>query len=113
MENVCKHMRVELFQTEEDKKIRCLASSSLYVGFKVFEGDETKSIPIGETVCLKPKMYSVLLARHDPKTPNNPDSEDSKKKHSIQKAKGVKKTSEISPEQAEKRAMKAKLYVKA
>ncbi|CAG8825238.1 5543_t:CDS:2 [Gigaspora margarita] len=26
-------------------------------------------------------MYSVLLAGHDPKTPNNPNSKDSKKKH--------------------------------
>ena len=181
MENVRKHMRVELLRTEEDKKIRRLASSPLYVGFKAFEGgitavhmlkstvtlnkpiyvgqaildiskammfnfwygyikprygdkarllytdtdslimwietediykdraerpdifdlnysgdlflmkDETKGDPIGESVCLKPKMYSVLPAGHDPKTPNDPDSEDPKKKHGIQKAKGVKK----------------------
>ncbi|GBC43715.2 uncharacterized protein LOC114538016 [Rhizophagus irregularis DAOM 181602=DAOM 197198] len=31
MENVCKHMKVELLQIEEDKKIRRLASSPLYV----------------------------------------------------------------------------------
>ncbi|CAG8797878.1 21151_t:CDS:2, partial [Dentiscutata erythropus] len=74
---------VELLRTEEDKKIRHLASSPLYVGFK--------GIPIGETVCLKPKMYSVLPAGHDPKTPDDPDSEDPKKKHGIQKAKDVKK----------------------
>jgi len=181
MENVRKHMRVELLRTEEDKKIRRLASSPLYVGFKAFEGgitavhmlkstvtlnkpiyvgqaildiskammfnfwygyikprygdkarllytdtdslimwietediyrdraerpdifdlnysgdlflmkDETKGDPIGESVCLKPKMYSVLPAGHDPKTPDDPDSEDPKKKHGIQKAKGVKK----------------------
>ncbi|KAF0345189.1 zinc finger protein: PROVISIONAL [Gigaspora margarita] len=36
-------------------------------------------------------MYSVLLAEHDSKTPNNPDSEDPKKKHGIQKAKDIKK----------------------
>jgi len=53
--------------------------------------DKTKGSPIGESVCLKPKMYSVLSAGHDSKTPDNPNSEDSKKKHSIQKAKGVKK----------------------
>ena len=53
--------------------------------------DETKGDPIGESVCLKPKMYSVLPAGHDPKTPNDPNSEDPKKKHGIQKAKGVKK----------------------
>ncbi|CAG8505769.1 17405_t:CDS:2 [Cetraspora pellucida] len=54
--------------------------------------DKTKGIPIGETVCLKPKMYSVLSAGHDPKTLDDPDSEDPKKKHNIQKAKGVKKS---------------------
>ncbi|CAB5162740.1 unnamed protein product [Rhizophagus irregularis] len=53
--------------------------------------DETKGDPIGESVYLKPKMYSVLPAGHDPKTPNDPDSEEPKKKHGIQKAKGVKK----------------------
>ncbi|CAG8643374.1 16803_t:CDS:2 [Funneliformis mosseae] len=31
--------------------------------------DETKEDPISESVCLKPKMYSVLLAGHDLKTP--------------------------------------------
>ncbi|GET55307.1 uncharacterized protein LOC114539009 [Rhizophagus irregularis DAOM 181602=DAOM 197198] len=197
MENVCKHMRVELLRTEEDKKIRRLASSPLFVGFKAFEGgitavhmlkgtvtlnkpiyvgqaildiskammynfwygyikpryedkarllytdtdslimwietediykdraerpdifdlnysgdlflmkDETKGNPIGESVCLKPKMYSVLPAGHDPKTPET-DADFEKeleeeefrksqgvkyweKKHGIQKAKGVKK----------------------
>ncbi|KAF0386971.1 zinc finger protein: PROVISIONAL [Gigaspora margarita] len=102
--------------------------------------DETKGILIEETVCLKPKIYLVLLAGHDPKTPDNPDSENSKKKYGIQKAKGVKKcvikrelqydkfleclrnkkltrhnmyASEISPEEAEGRAIKAKLCVKA
>ncbi|GBC23343.2 uncharacterized protein LOC114539624 [Rhizophagus irregularis DAOM 181602=DAOM 197198] len=172
MENVRKHMRVELLRTEEDKKIRRLASSPLFVGFKAFEGgitavhmlkgtvtlnkpiyvgqaildiskammynfwyetediykdraerpdifdlnysgdlflmkDETKGNPIGESVCLKPKMYSVLPAGHDPKTPET-DADFEKeleeeefrksqgvkyweKKHGIQKAKGVKK----------------------
>ena len=51
--------------------------------------DKTKGSPIGELVCLKPKMYSVLPAGHNPETPDgNPDSED---KRGIQKAKGVKK----------------------
>ncbi|CAG8708979.1 6381_t:CDS:2 [Funneliformis mosseae] len=179
MENVRKHMRVELLRTDEDKKIRRLASSPLFVGFKQFDGgitaDETKGNPIGESVCLKPKMYSILLARHDPKTPET-DADYEKeleeeqyrksqgekkweKKHGIQKAKGVKKcvvkrelrhdkflewlnpydnkrwilldgirtlpyghwrirlykrliASEISSEEAEERAMKAKLRVK-
>ncbi|CAG8835558.1 30084_t:CDS:2 [Gigaspora margarita] len=57
-------------------------------------------------------MYSVLLAEYDPKTPNNPDSKDPKKKHDIQKAKDIKKSSEIFPREAEERAMKAKLHVK-
>jgi hypothetical protein len=181
MENVRKHMRVEILRTAEDKKLKRLASSPLYVGFKAFDGgitavhmlksivtlnkpvyvgqaildiskammfnfwysyikprygdkarllytdtdsliihietediykdraerpdifdldysgdlflmkDETKGAPIDETVCLKPKMYSILPVGHDPKTPEDPDSEDPKKKHGIQKAKGVKK----------------------
>ncbi|RIB30536.1 hypothetical protein C2G38_2152525 [Gigaspora rosea] len=181
MENVRKHMRVKLLRTEEDKKIRRLVSSPLFVGFKQFEGgitavymlkstvtlnkpiyvgqaifdiskammfnfwysyikprygdkarllytdtdsliiwieiediykdraerpdifdfnysgnlflikDETKGIPIEETVCLKPKMYSVLPAGHDPKTPDDPDSKNPKKKYGIQKSKSVKK----------------------
>ncbi|PKK57771.1 hypothetical protein RhiirC2_797456 [Rhizophagus irregularis] len=64
--------------------------------------NETKGDPIGESVCLKPKMYSVLPAGHDPKTPNDPDSEDPKKKHA----------SEIFPEEAEESTMKVKLHVK-
>ncbi|PKK68304.1 hypothetical protein RhiirC2_834036 [Rhizophagus irregularis] len=62
-----------------------------YSGDLFLMKDETKGNPIGESVCLKPKMYSVLPAGHDPKTPEDPDSEDPKKKHGIQKAKGVKK----------------------
>uniref|UniRef100_U9UWG8 Uncharacterized protein n=2 Tax=Rhizophagus irregularis TaxID=588596 RepID=U9UWG8_RHIID len=62
-----------------------------YSGDLFLMKDETKGDPIDESVCLKPKMYSVLPAGHDPKTPNDPDSEDPKKKHDIQKAKGVKK----------------------
>jgi hypothetical protein len=181
MENVRKHMRVEILRTEEDKKLRRLARSPLFIGFKAFDGgitavhmlksmvtlnkpvyvgqaildiskammfnfwygyikprygdkarllytdtdslimlietediykdraerpdifdldysgelflmkDETKGAPIDESVCLKPKMYSILPVGHDPKTPEDPDSEDPKKKHGIQKAKGVKK----------------------
>ncbi|CAG8799594.1 7907_t:CDS:2, partial [Racocetra fulgida] len=61
----------------------------------------------GESICLKPKMYLVLPAGHDPKTPET-DADFEKeleekefrksqgvkyweKKHGIQKAKGVKK----------------------
>ncbi|CAG8832111.1 13463_t:CDS:2, partial [Gigaspora margarita] len=45
MENVCKHIRVELLCSDQDKKLK------------------------RELVCLKPKMYSVLPAGHDPNTP--------------------------------------------
>ena len=34
IKNIQKHMRVELLQTEEDKKIKCLANSLLFVSFK-------------------------------------------------------------------------------
>ncbi|CAB5211517.1 unnamed protein product [Rhizophagus irregularis] len=77
------------------------------VGVENIQQDETKGNPIGESVCLKPKMYSVLPAGHDPKTPET-DADFEKeleeeefrksqgvkyweKKHGIQKAKGVKK----------------------
>ncbi|GES74856.1 hypothetical protein RCL_jg10413.t1 [Rhizophagus clarus] len=69
--------------------------------------DETKRNSIGKSVCLKPKMYSVLPASHDPKTPETDVNFEKKleeeefkksqgvkywkKKHGIQKAKGVKK----------------------
>ncbi|CAG8531738.1 14133_t:CDS:2 [Dentiscutata erythropus] len=61
MENVCKHMRVELLRFDQDKKLTRLVRSPLF--------DETKGGPIGKSVCLKLKMYSVLLAGYDPKTP--------------------------------------------
>ncbi len=54
-----------------------------YSGDLFLMKDKTKGSPIGESVCLKPKMYSVLSAGHDSKTPDNPNSEDSKKKHDI------------------------------
>ncbi|CAG8693800.1 15614_t:CDS:10, partial [Gigaspora margarita] len=52
-----------------------------YSGNLFLMKNKTKGIPIGETVCLKPKMYLVLPAGHDFKTSNDPDSEDPKKKH--------------------------------
>ena len=181
MENVRKHMRVELLRSDQDKKLTRLVKSPLYVGFKAYEGgitavhmlkgtvtlnkplfvgqaildiskammyefwygyiksrygekarllytdtdsliiwietddiyndmkerpdifdlnnsgdlflmkDECSGEAIDQVVCLKPKMYSVLPVGHDPLTPENPDEEDPKKKHGIQKAKGVKK----------------------
>jgi hypothetical protein len=69
--------------------------------------DKTKGNPIGESACLKPKMYSVLSAGHNLKTPKTEADYEKelekeefkksqgikywKKKHGIQKAKGVKK----------------------
>ncbi|CAG8544854.1 6643_t:CDS:2 [Cetraspora pellucida] len=144
MENVYKHMRVELLQTEENKNLGqaildiskammfnfwydyikpcyedkvCLLYTDTNLLIMQIETkniykdqaersdifdlnysddlflmkNETKGIPIRKTVCLKPKMYSVLPVGHDPKTLDDPDSENSKKKHSIQKAKSVKK----------------------
>ena len=57
MENVRKHMRVELLRTEEDKKIRRLASSPLYVGFKAFEGGITAVHMLKSTVILNKPIY--------------------------------------------------------
>jgi len=45
--------------------------------------DETKRNPIDESVCLKSKIYSVFLMRHDPKIPKDSDFKDPKKKHDI------------------------------
>ena len=55
--------------------------------------DETKGDPIGESVCLKPKMYSVLPSGHNPIMPKTEADfeKDEFKKHGMQKAKGVKK----------------------
>ncbi|CAG8810499.1 21117_t:CDS:2, partial [Dentiscutata erythropus] len=68
---------------------RCLSPKTITKIPKLAPNLET--IEINEAVCLKPKMYSILPVGHDPKTPDDSDSEDSKKKHSIQKAKSVKK----------------------
>ena len=57
MENVHKHMRVELFWTDEDKKIRRLASSPLYVGFKAFEGGITAVHMLKSIVTLNKPVY--------------------------------------------------------
>ncbi|CAG8839577.1 39842_t:CDS:2, partial [Gigaspora margarita] len=106
MENVRKHMRVELLCSDQDKKLKHLVSSPLYVGFKAFEGGVTTVHML--KICLKPKMYSVLLAGHDPNTPKTDEDfekeledeetrksrgiKDWQKKHGMQKAKGVKKS---------------------
>src|SRR4051794_39498119 len=57
MENVCKHMRVKLLRTEENKKIRRLASSLLYVGFKAFEEGITAVHMLKSTVILNKPIY--------------------------------------------------------
>src|SRR4051812_12813538 len=54
--------------------------------------DETKGIPIGESVCLKLKMYSVLPAGHDPKTPEtDADYEKELEEEQYRKSQGEKK----------------------
>src|SRR5271168_2481795 len=57
MENVRKHMRVELLQTDEDKKIRRLVSSPLFVGFKQFERGITAVHMLKSTVTLNKPIY--------------------------------------------------------
>src|SRR6266540_4658852 len=57
MENVRKHMKVELLQIDEDKKIRRLTSSLLYVGFKTFEGGITAVHMLKGTVTLNKSVY--------------------------------------------------------
>lgn len=67
--------------------------------------DECKGTPIAEVVALRAKMYSILPVGHDPKTPEKPEKEleeedmkksqgikEWQKKHGIQKAKGVKRS---------------------
>src|SRR5205807_6660411 len=51
------HIRVELLRTEEDKKIRRLASSPLYVGFKAFEEGITAVHMLKSTVTLNKPIY--------------------------------------------------------
>ncbi len=62
-----------------------------YSGDLFLMKDEMKGKAIWQNVFLKPKMYSVLPVGHDSKTPKDLDIKDPKKKHGIQKAKGVKK----------------------
>jgi len=57
MKNVHKHMRVKLFRTEEDKKIKRLASSPLYVGFKFFEEGISAIHILKSTVTLNKPIY--------------------------------------------------------
>src|SRR5215210_3998884 len=49
--------RVELLRTEENKKIRRLASSPLYVGFKAFEKGITAVHMLKSTVTLNKPVY--------------------------------------------------------
>ena len=57
MKNVCKHMRVEILRTEEDKKLRRLASSLLFVGFKAFDRRITAVHMLKSTVTLNKPVY--------------------------------------------------------
>ena len=84
-------MWIEIEDIYKDRAKRPDIFDLNYSGDLFLMKDEIKGNPIGKSVCLKPKMYSVFLAGHDPKTSDDPDSKDPKKKHGIQKAKGVKK----------------------
>ncbi|CAJ0828934.1 207_t:CDS:2 [Entrophospora sp. SA101] len=57
MENVRKHMRVELLKPEEDKKLKRLTSSPLYVGFKAFEGGITAIHMLKSQITLNKPMF--------------------------------------------------------
>ena len=57
MKNVHKHMRIELLWTKEDKKIRCLANSLLFIDFKVFKKDIIAVHMLKVTVTLNKLIY--------------------------------------------------------
>ena len=57
MENVRKHMRVELLRSDEDKRIKRLTSSPLYVGFKAFEGGITAIHMLKSQITLNKPMF--------------------------------------------------------
>ncbi|CAG8754662.1 2294_t:CDS:2, partial [Cetraspora pellucida] len=57
MENVCKHMRVELLQPDQDKKLTRLVRSPLYVGFKAYEGEITAVYILKGTVTLNKPLF--------------------------------------------------------
>ncbi|CAG8851177.1 7007_t:CDS:2, partial [Gigaspora margarita] len=92
MKNVRKHMRVELLRSDQDKKLKHLVSLPLYVGFKAFKGGITAVHMLkSESVCLKPKMYSVLPAGHDPNNPKtNEDFEKELENEETRKSRGIK-----------------------
>ncbi|CAG8653035.1 7049_t:CDS:2, partial [Acaulospora colombiana] len=82
MENIRKQMKVELLRSDQDKKLKRLTEDISkdraerpdvfdldYSGDLFLMKDESKGNPIGKSVCLKPKMYSVLPVGHDSKTP--------------------------------------------
>ncbi len=45
--------------------------------------NKIKESLISKSIYLKPKIYLVFLTGYDPKTSNNPNSENPKKKHNI------------------------------
>jgi hypothetical protein len=57
IKNIHKHMKIELLWTEEDKKIRRLASLPLYVGFKTFKGGITAVYILKSIVTLNKPIY--------------------------------------------------------
>ena len=57
MKNVCKHMRVEILRSDQDKKLTRLVSSPLFVVFKAFEGGITAVHMLKSTVTLNKLIF--------------------------------------------------------
>ena len=61
MENVRKHMRIELLRSDQDKKLTRLVRSPLYVGFKAYKGGITTVHMLKGTVTLNKPFVTILL----------------------------------------------------
>ena len=85
-------MKIETEDVYKDCSERPDIFDLKYTGDLFLMKDECKGTPIAEVVAIRAKMYSVLPVGHDPKTPEKPEEEEPGKKHGIQKAKGVKRT---------------------
>src|SRR5581483_10950350 len=57
MKNVRKYMKVEILQIKKNKKLRHLASFSLFVSFKVFDNKITAVYMLKNTVTLNKPVY--------------------------------------------------------
>ncbi|GBB83669.1 hypothetical protein RclHR1_10370006 [Rhizophagus clarus] len=83
-----------VFETEDiykDRAKRPDISDLNYSGDLFPMKDEIKGNPIGESVYLKSKVYSVLPAGHDPKTPEmDADFKKELEEEEFRKSQGVK-----------------------